>query len=305
MKMTKALIALAMACLVGCHTQLTPPAPPPPASPPSSAPPPPPTASGRFDHVFLVVLENRNYDSVIGRSSWPYLNSLAHRYALATNYTSVTHPSVGNYFELATGDTITNDDNFNSVVKVNNVVRRLVAAGRTWTSYAEDLPNTGYVGPDQGTYTRHHNVYTLLSDVADNRSQRQHLKSFSGFASDLAAGRMTDYVYIVPNSCDDGHDCPDGQADTWLRDNIDPLIRSTLFARNSALIITFDESQTYSQSNGNGWKVPWIAIGPRAGHGVVLYTVTSGKRTGKHSGHTPWLNIVPVCSVMYFSTPLQ
>ncbi len=212
----------------------------------------------------MVVLENRNYDSVLGHASWPYLNSLASRYALATNYTAVTHPSIGNYFTLAVGDTITNDDNFRTVVNINNIVRRLTAAGKTWTSYAEDLPSTGYIGPDQGTYTQHHNIFTLLSDVANSSTQRQQLKPFSQFAADLAAGRMTDYVYIVPNSCDDGHDCSDNQVDTWLRDNIDPLIHSSLFGNNSALIITFDESETWYASNGNGWKVPWIAVGPRA-----------------------------------------
>src|SRR5207249_9734533 len=47
-----------------------------------------------FGHVFIVTEENRNYADVIGNSSMPYLNSLAQRYGLATQYDADTHPSI-------------------------------------------------------------------------------------------------------------------------------------------------------------------------------------------------------------------
>ncbi|HWR35716.1 MAG TPA: hypothetical protein VN622_07600, partial [Clostridia bacterium] len=61
-------------------------------------------------HVFVVVEENHSYSSAIGNSSMPYLNSLAAKYGLATQYYANTHPSIGNYFMLTTGQIITNDD---------------------------------------------------------------------------------------------------------------------------------------------------------------------------------------------------
>ena len=54
-------------------------------------------------HVFLVVLENHGFSQVIGSPSMPYLNSLASQGALAANYFANTHPSIGNYFMLTTG----------------------------------------------------------------------------------------------------------------------------------------------------------------------------------------------------------
>src|ERR1022692_3091687 len=63
-------------------------------------------------HVFIVMLENHSYSSVIGNSSMPYLNGLAHSYAYASSYYANTHPSIGNYFELTTGKIITNDDSY-------------------------------------------------------------------------------------------------------------------------------------------------------------------------------------------------
>ena len=219
-------------------------------------------APQNFSHVFLVVLENRDYLNVIGSSQWPYLNRIANQYAYATQYSGVTHPSVGNYFMLTTGDTVTNNDNWSTVINNDNIVRHLLSAGKTWTSYAEDLPSVGYLGPDQGTYTRHHNPFVYFSDVANSTAERQHLKQFSSFASDLAAGNLTNLVYIVPNSCNDGHDCTDAQVDAWLQANIDPILHNAAFA-NSAVIITFDESETFSLSSANAWRVPFVFASPR------------------------------------------
>ena len=61
-------------------------------------------------HVFIVVEENANYASVIGSAAMPYLNGLAAQYGLATQYYANTHPSIGNYFMMTVGDTVTNND---------------------------------------------------------------------------------------------------------------------------------------------------------------------------------------------------
>src|SRR6059036_1714189 len=98
-----------------------------------------------FNHIFMVVEENTDYTSVIGSSSMPYLNGLAQQYGLATQYYANTHPSIGNYFMLATGQIISNNDSYSTIVTVDNVVRRLRAAGKTWKSFAEDLPSVGYL----------------------------------------------------------------------------------------------------------------------------------------------------------------
>src|SRR5439155_1438945 len=59
------------------------------------------SAGGQFGHVFVVTEENTDYADVT-TSSMPYLMGLAAQYGLATQYYANTHPSIGNYFELAT-----------------------------------------------------------------------------------------------------------------------------------------------------------------------------------------------------------
>src|ERR1051326_5010476 len=109
---------------------------PPPASSTASAVP-------QLGHVFLLIEENHSFGSMIGNPAMPYLNQLATRYGLATQYFANAHPSLPNYFELTTGQTITLDDNFSGTVTQDNVVRELIAAGKTWRSYIESLPSVG------------------------------------------------------------------------------------------------------------------------------------------------------------------
>src|SRR4051812_8389189 len=74
-------------------------------------------ASGAsFTHVAVVVLENQNFSSIIGNANMPFLNSLASSNSLANHYFANTHPSIGNYFMMTTGQTVTNDDAFAGTV---------------------------------------------------------------------------------------------------------------------------------------------------------------------------------------------
>ncbi|HEY6517017.1 MAG TPA: hypothetical protein VIY50_12815, partial [Steroidobacteraceae bacterium] len=69
-------------------------------------PVPAPARVPRFDHVFLIMMENTDYRQVIGdRRNAPFMNSLAARGALLANYQAVYHPSDQNYLAIAGGDT--------------------------------------------------------------------------------------------------------------------------------------------------------------------------------------------------------
>ena len=209
----------------------------------------------------MVVEENTDYTSVIGSSSMPYLNGLAQQYGLATQYYANTHPSIGNYFMMTVGTIITNDDSYGSVVTDNNVIRQLRAAGKTWKAYAEDLPSVGYVtlDVDNGAYASRHNPVVYLTDVHDDATQAQNVVPFTQFAADLANNALPNYSFIVPNLCNDAHDCSLSTADTWLQTNIDPLVKNAQFQQDGLLIILFDEAGG-DDTNGGG-RVAWVAVG--------------------------------------------
>lgn len=59
----------------------------------------------RLQHVFYVMMENHGVDEIIGNTAdAPFINSLAARYGVATNYYGVTHPSLPNYLAAISGD---------------------------------------------------------------------------------------------------------------------------------------------------------------------------------------------------------
>ncbi len=216
-----------------------------------------------FSHVYLVLEENHGYGSVIGSGAMPYLNSLASQCGLATQYYANTHPSIGNYFMLTTGQIITNDDDFKGLVTADNIARQLTAAGRTWKCYAESLPYVGYLGDDAYPYVKSHNPFAYLSDVVNNAAQAGNIIPFSQFASDVASRATPNYSFIVPNVLDDAHDGTLARADGWLQANIAPLISSAFFREDGLLIIIFDEAERSDVKLGGG-HIVWVVVSAKA-----------------------------------------
>ena len=235
----------------------------------SNAPVPRPVPLARFEHVFVVVEENENYDNVIGNTSdMPYLNFLAANYGLATNYYANTHPSLNNYFYLTAGRMGTRApwvsllaDEYPGEVAGDNVASILTANHKSWKAYAESLPRAGYIGDDRGLYVKRHNPFAYFTSVrhsspsAGQPAQRTGIVTFDQFSKDLQSDTLPDYSFIAPNLHNDGHNdaitksrasCGDHralrQADTWLYHNIAPLIASEMFQRGGLLVIVFDEA---------------------------------------------------------------
>ncbi len=208
----------------------------------------------------------------------PYFNSLARQYGLATQYYSNTHPSIGNYFELTTGQIITNNDSYQGEVSADNVVRHLLSTGKTWKSYAESLPAVGYTGGDVYPYCQHHNPFTYFTDVVNSQNQLNNLVPFTQFASDLNTNQLPQYSYIVPNMLDDAHDGTLAQADIWLQTNIAPLLASSTFQKDGLLIIVFDESFDNDTEYGGG-HIPALVISPLGKKGYQSTTLYQHQST--------------------------
>lgn len=222
----------------------------------------PNVAAPRFGHVFLAVLENTDRSAVIGNPAAPYINSLARTYGEALHYYGDTHPSIGNYFMLTTGQVITNSSSFSGTVTDDNLVRQLVAAGRSWKSYADALPSQGFLDIGVfGTYASRHNPVVYLSDVRSSPAQAQNVVPFTQLALDRAADALPQFGLIVPDLCNDAHDCPLSTADAWLQTHIAPLIADPAFQQDGLLILTFDEASDADPRYGGG-RIVWIAVSP-------------------------------------------
>ncbi len=248
------------------------------------------------NHVVLLVEENHSYSSVINNSAMPYFNSLAKSYSLLTNYYANTHPSIGNYLEMTTGQIITNNDSYSGTVNVDNLVRQLLLGGKTWKSYAEGLPYVGYTGGPTGYYVKRHNPFPYFTDVANSSVQKQNLVPFTQFSKDLANGSLPMFSFVVPNVIHDGHSAGLQAADAWLKTNIAPLLNNAQFKKDGILIIVFDEAFDTDKTHGGG-HVAAIVVGPGVKRGFrstalfqhqsTLRTVLNALRANPSPGAAP------------------
>lgn len=223
-------------------------------------------------HVVVVALENHSFSEVVGSSAMPYYNSLISQNALATNFFATSHGSLSEYFALTDGELVTLDDSYSANVSIDNIVRELSKANKTWKSYAESIPSTGYTGGDVYPYVRHHNPFTYFTDVLNSSSEKGNLVSLSQFSSDVSAGSLPNFSFVVPDNEHNGHDCPDGSSnctdatklqavDQFLQANIGPVLNSAQFQKDGLLVIWWDEGDLSDSTQGGG-QVAVMLAGP-------------------------------------------
>lgn len=187
-------------------------------------------------------MENHSYSDVIGNPQARFINDLARHGALFTASYGVTHPSEPNYLALFSGNThgVTSDQ-CPTVIRAPNLASRLTAAGLTFTGYAESLPAPGSAVCGQGDYARKHAPWTDFADVPRSAGQ-----PFSKFPSGDYA-RLPTVSFVVPNLCNDMHDCSVATGDRWLRTHLAGYAQWAM-THDSLLILTWDEDDG-SQSN--------------------------------------------------------
>jgi phosphatidylinositol-3-phosphatase len=212
-----------------------------------------------FTHVVLVVFENHEATEIAGSSSAPTFNALARSYASLTNYDAVAHPSLPNYLALVSGSTqgITSDCT-GCIVSARSLADTLEAAGKTWKTYADDLPYRGFTGSSAGRYAKKHDPFLYFRTVVDSRARRTRVVPFTQLARDLARHRLPDFSLVVPNLCDDMHDCSVATGDAWLKARIVPLLHSPEL-RGGVVFVVFDEG---TSDTGGGGRIEALALGP-------------------------------------------
>jgi hypothetical protein len=251
-----------------------------------------------FTHVVLVVFENHEESSIAGNPAAPTFNSLARRYATLTHYDAVAHPSLPNYLALVSGSTqgISSDCTL-CVVHARNLADTLAAAGKTWKTYAEDLPAPGWLAPYFAGYAKKHDPFLYFRDVVDSRTRRNRVVPLTRLPRDLARRRLPDFSLVIPNLCGDMHDCSVATGDAWLKGHVVPLLRSPAL-HGGVVFVVFDEG---TSDTGGGGQVEALALGP---------TVRRGSRFAKPTNHYGLLRTIedswglPRLGLSRFGTPI-
>lgn len=216
-----------------------------------------------FAHIVIIVEENHGLKSILNNSSAPYINKLASRYGLATNYYATFHPSLPNYLALTSGSNagITSDcspSHSSCLAKTASIADEIETSGRSWKAYQESMP-APCTTHNAGLYVVRHDPFVYYPKILDNQARcRQHVVPLSELATDLQNNSLPNYVFITPNVCNDMHNCSVKVGDTWLKTLVPKILNSKAFTKNNSLLaITWDEAETHDKAN----KVPLILVG--------------------------------------------
>jgi len=249
----------------------------------------PPAAPAPFDHLFLIVLENRGYGEVIGNPDMPAINALAKRYGLATDYHGVGHPSLPNYVALVTGDTWgSHSDDPSQRFDHPSLAGQLAAKGLTWKGYMQALPSPGFTGDYAGKgailYAKKHDPFMLLPAIAGDPARARRVVPLQQLGADLETGHAPTFAFIVPDVCHDMHGAPscgdphalDRAGDAFVNTWVHRIMGSSAWSGHSAIVITFDEAPEGLAS----------VLGLGANHVATVVISKDGPRGATFDGRT-------------------
>jgi hypothetical protein len=197
----------------------------------------------KYDHVVIVVMENHALNQVYGSASAPYLTQTAggDQAALFTQSYALTHPSQPNYLQMFSGSIqgVTDDKvPANLPFTTANLGAELIAAGRTFRAYSEDLPSVGFTGATSAKYARKHCPWVNWQGTGKNGIPAADHLPFTDFPKDYSY--LPTVTYVIPNLISDIHDGTVSQGDTWVKKNLDGYVQWAK-THNSLFILTFDE----------------------------------------------------------------
>jgi phospholipase C len=256
-----------------------------------------------FQHVFIIMMENTGYTSLIGNPNAPWINFAAQTYGLATSYFGVTHPSQPNYIAATSGSTNGVADDNDTTINVTNIVDQIEASSRTWKAYMQSLSlcvtKLDHACGNQ-LYERKHDPFVSYQDVQNNPARMANIVDFSQFASDLASNNVPDYSWISPDQCHDMHGraatpadpCDFSQVqkliatgDAFLQNTVSAIMNSRAWMGNSVIFITWDESD-FTNSGPFGFGDTSGCCDSPAGDGgghVVTLTISHSDHSARTS----------------------
>ncbi len=245
--------------------------------------------------VFLIVMENHNWDQIAGSASAPYINNtLLPMGAHAENYhiPEGVHPSEPNYIWLEAGQDFgiktDLDPDHNHQSSTEHLTALLDAAGISWKSYQEGISGLDCPIVSYGHYGAKHNPMVFFDDVTDGNDRQSancidHIRPFSELADDLANGNVARYNFITPDTCNDMHDLFGCRTldqvyngDTWLWEQLPMILESEAYQNGGVIFITWDEGV------GEDRPIGLIVLSPDAKVGYsndIHYTHSSTLRT--------------------------
>lgn len=239
--------------------------------------------------VLVFIEENHSLRQM--SSGMPYAFSLAMRYGYATNFVATRHPSLPNYIAIAGGSTYgissSADPSSNKPVRGESVFGQAIRAGKTAVTYADGMPNNCRTTNGGDKYGVRHNpwVYFISERELCNRFD----VPVDRLGADITAGRLPHVGMVIPNNCNNAHDCSLGTADKWFQLWMERIFQGPDWKSGKlAVILTADEDD---KKSGN--VILTVVIHPSQKGNVVKTRLTHyslSKLLSELTGSPPLIN---------------
>jgi len=227
--------------------------------------PPPSTVPG-YDHVFFVMMENQDYEDIIGNTAQaPYINQLATANSNLTQAYGITHPSDPNYVAVAGGGLygLTDNSILTTSIDATHLGNRVEAVGKTWKQYVENQNGDCDTSVHGSYYPDDVPFYYFKQMKTDNAYCKAHWQPLPKMVTDLQSTSTTpNFVWFAADGCDDMEGCGITAGDTWLKNTLPSIFNSPAWTQQrSLLVLTFDEGQTKAYGPNYPNHIPTVLIG--------------------------------------------
>ena len=149
---------------------------------------PPPSNTQDLDHFYMVYMENKGYDDILGSPNAPFLNSLINAFGFAGNYYGLTHPSSPNYYPIVGGTDFGKTYNCATpcIDASTTLVSNIDDADKVWRSYAQSLAPGASPLVSAGDYSVDQTVFPAFTSIGYNPAYAsEHIFPLEQMAIDL------------------------------------------------------------------------------------------------------------------------
>ncbi|MBA2321510.1 MAG: hypothetical protein H0V89_10165 [Deltaproteobacteria bacterium] len=233
------------------------------------------TRPATLEHIIVILMENRDAESVTYNSAAPYFNELIDQCGSSTEYLDNLFPndinSLSHYLALVSGsncnvglgtdgeDCIDDDDDPSEHQLDTVSIFEQVSA---WQAYQEDMPsNCDWGNPASGTnyYVKHnpppyfsritdcgtHDIgisrVDCSSDLDDVCSDPQ-----NEFVDDLENDTLPQFAFVTPDIDNDMHDGGVTRGDNWMHTYLPLIFASPAYLRGgTAVYVVWDEQGSF------------------------------------------------------------
>lgn len=224
-------------------------------------------APKQYDHVVVLVNENRTWTGgrtgAVGMgfdaTKMPYLHSLTGACSFYADWaeTNGEQNSLNQYIGMTSG--VLNPATVNDCTPSDtcqstddNIFRQVRSSGGTARTFVD-----GATEPCSADGNAAKHVPALYYQGGDDASFcKQEVLPIS----ELDPDKLPTYAFIVPDLCNDGHDCGDDVVDAWTKKTLKPILTGSDYAKGKTLVVVvYDEDQ----------PVPNVVIAPTAHKGRI------------------------------------